>query len=484
MPSAAASAKIGQTAQRPPTMPPARTSLFGTDGIRGQINAEPVTARTILMVAQAAAAVLRESARGARAPLRVVIGKDTRLGNYMLEAALEAGFTSMGVEVILLGPAPTPAVAMLTRTMRADLGVMISASHNPYHDSGLKIFGPDGYKIGPAFEREIEGRLRQSRGAPLAAPDGLGRARRLDDVIGRYIEFAKMSFPRGLRLDGYKLVVDCAHGAAYKVAPTVFRELGAQVTVIGDAPDGLNINRDCGAIHPRAMCRAVKSAGARLGLALDGDADRVVFADERGRLISGDQVLALVARSWQQSAKLRGDAVVGTVMSNLGLERYLESIGLEFVRTQVGDRHVLAEMRARGCNLGGEESGHVILSDLTTTGDGVLAALQVLGVLLGNRRRAPSAVMRLFTPRPQERVNVEIPGGVRAGVVARSAVVREAVGVAERKLKGRGRVLVRASGTEPVVRVLVEGDDSRTCAGVAATLARAVRGQAAASRKK
>ncbi|MGR4000343.1 MAG: phosphoglucosamine mutase [Alphaproteobacteria bacterium] len=460
-----------------------KISLFGTDGIRGQINSEPVTAHTILLVAQAVASVLRDSTQGARSAqgarstrassqphLRVVIGKDTRLGNYMLEAALEAGFTSMGIEVILLGPAPTPAVAMLTRTMRANLGVMISASHNPYQDSGLKIFAADGYKISPEFEREIERRLHKATPS-LAPPNSLGRARRLDDVIGRYIEFAKMSFPRGLRLDGYKLVVDCAHGAAYKVAPAVFRELGAKVTVIGDTPNGFNINKDCGAIHPQAMCRATRRAEARLGLALDGDADRVVFADERGRLISGDQVLALVARSWQQSERLRGGAVVGTVMSNLGLEQYLESIGLDFVRAQVGDRHVLAEMRARGCNLGGEESGHLILSDLTTTGDGVIAALQVLGVLLGNRRRAPSAVMRLFTPRPQERINIE----VQSRNAARSPAVLRAIADAEHKLGTRGRVLVRASGTEPVVRVLVESDNAKLGATLAAHLARSVR---------
>ncbi|MCH7936054.1 MAG: phosphoglucosamine mutase, partial [Proteobacteria bacterium] len=339
-------------------------SYFGTDGIRGTANREPMTAATALKVAMAAG---RQFIRGEHRHL-VVIGKDTRLSGYLLEPAMTAGFISMGMDVTLLGPLPTPAVAMLTRSLRADLGVVISASHNPYQDNGIKLFGPDGYKLSDQVEAEIEARMGTVLDADLAPPDRLGRARRLDDAPGRYIEFAKQTFPRRLRLDGLKIVVDCANGAAYKVAPTVLWELGAEVVPVAVEPDGFNINAKCGATAPTAMCEQVVAHGADLGIALDGDADRVLIADEAGRLIDGDQLMALVARSWADAGRLKGGGVVATVMSNLGLERYLEARGLTLARTDVGDRYVVEHMRLHGFNVGGEQSGHIILSDYATTG--------------------------------------------------------------------------------------------------------------------
>ena len=440
------------SATRPPR-------LFGTDGMRGLVNQEPITAATVLAVAMAAGATLPRTHN--HTP-RVVIGKDTRLGNYMLEAALEAGFTSMGMEVVLLGPAPTPAVSMLTRSMRADLGVMISASHNPYHDSGLKFFASDGYKLADQKESEIATKAQAARRGTLslAAGEHLGRARRLDDAIGRYIEYAKNSFPSHLSLEGCRLVLDCANGAAYKVAPTVFRELGAEVHLLSAAPDGRNINANCGAVYPEAMCRETRRVGARLGIALDGDADRVIFSDERGRRIDGDQVLALVARSWAQAGRLTGGAIVATDMSNLGLEHYLAELGLGLKRAPVGDRYVLEAMRRYGCNLGGEESGHVILSDLATTGDGVIAALQVLAVLLGNRRHKASAAFRLFDSVPQVRRNLVFASQAAAETCAASAKLRSARVRAEGVLQSvPHRVLVRASGTEPLLRIMIECQD-------------------------
>jgi phosphoglucosamine mutase len=424
--------------------------LFGTDGIRGTANREPITAETALAVAMAA------GAQFTRGPHRhqVVIGKDTRLSGYMLEPALTAGFISVGMDVILLGPLPTPAVGMLTRSLRADLGVVISASHNPYQDNGIKLFGPDGYKLSDEVEREIEARIGKGAAGDLAPHNGLGRARRLDDERGRYIEFVKSSFPRGLRLDGLKVVVDCANGAAYKVAPTVLYELGADVVSLGVAPDGFNINQDCGATHPGSMQEAVVIHGAHLGLALDGDADRVVLADERGQLVDGDQLMALIARSWLQDDRLMGGGVVGTVMSNLGLERLLNDLGLELARTPVGDRYVVERMRQSGFNLGGEQSGHVILSDFSTTGDGLIAALQALAVLIQAGRPA-SETMRLFDPLPQLIKNVEINGGAPLDDHRVQAAIRHG----EAALGDRGRLLIRKSGTEPLIRVMAEGED-------------------------
>ncbi len=425
--------------------------LFGTDGIRGTANREPITAETALAVAKAAGAQFQ---RGDHRHL-VVIGKDTRLSGYMLEPALTAGFISVGMDVVLLGPLPTPAVAMLTRSLRADLGVMISASHNAYQDNGIKLFGPDGYKLSDDMERAIETRIDNGGADGLAAPDHLGQAERLDDAAGRYIEFVKNTFPKGLRLDGLKIAVDCANGAAYRVAPKVLYELGAEVVPIAVTPDGFNINEDCGAVTPEAMQQAVVTHGADLGLALDGDADRVALADENGRLVDGDQVMALVARSWHEAGRLTGGGVVGTVMSNLGLQHFLDGIGLSLERTPVGDRYVVERMRDGGFNVGGEQSGHVVLNDYTTTGDGLIAALQVLAVLVQSGGRA-SAVTRLFEPLPQILKNIRFNGGAPL----EDARVRKAIAQAETALGTSGRLLVRKSGTEPLIRVMGEGEDA------------------------
>ncbi len=426
--------------------------LFGTDGIRGTANSEPITAETALAVAVAAGA---QFTRGAHRHL-AVIGKDTRLSGYMLEPALTAGFVSVGMDVVLLGPLPTPAVGMLTRSLRADLGVMISASHNPFADNGIKLFGPDGYKLSDDVEQAIEARMGEPKPGDLAPPAELGRARRLDDALGRYIEFVKNTFPKHLRLDGLKIVVDCANGAAYQVAPTVLYELGAEVVELAVGPDGFNINRDCGATAPGHMQDAVVAQGAHLGLALDGDADRLILSDEKGRLVDGDQVLALVARSWAADRRLAKKGVVGTVMSNLGLERFLEASGLELLRTPVGDRYVVEQMRDRGYNVGGEQSGHIILSDYSTTGDGLIAALQVLAVLVEAGRSA-SEVLRVFQPLPQLLRNVTVSGATPL----EDARVRSAIDQGEAALGDAGRLLIRKSGTEPVIRVMAEGEDER-----------------------
>ena len=444
--------------------------LFGTDGIRGTANSEPITAETALAVAKAAGLEFR---RGDRRHL-VVIGKDTRLSGYLLEPALTAGFISVGMDVVLLGPLPTPAVAMLTRTLRADLGVVISASHNPYHDNGIKLFGPDGYKLSDEVERAIEARIDNGGNGGLAPSDRLGHAQRLDDALGRYIEFVKNSFPRGLRLDGLKIVVDCANGAAYRVAPMVFYELGAEVIPVAVEPDGFNINQGCGATSPEAVCEAVVAHGADLGVALDGDADRMVLADETGRLVDGDQVLGLVARSWQEAGNLKGGGVVGTLMSNLGLERYIEGLGLEFQRTPVGDRYVVERMREGGYNVGGEQSGHIVLSDYTTTGDGLIAALQVLAVLVRKGGKA-SRVTRVFEPLPQVLKNVPVNNArTDAGAALEDERVRRAVTEGERRLGRRGRLLIRKSGTEPVVRVMAEGEDEKAVGEVVEAIARTI----------
>jgi phosphoglucosamine mutase len=432
-------------------------SLFGTDGIRGTANAEPMTAATALRVGMAAG---RQFIRGDHRH-RVLIGKDTRLSGYLIEPALTAGFVSVGMDVILVGPMPTPAVAMLTRSLRADLGVMISASHNPYQDNGIKLFGPDGYKLSDEVEREIEARLGNGVEAGLAAPEALGRAQRLDDAQGRYIEFAKNTVPKGRRLAGLRIVVDCANGAAYKVAPTVLWELEAEVIPVGVHPDGFNINRACGSTHPDAMRAQVVAHQADLGIALDGDADRVVLADEKGELIDGDQVLALIAETWQAQGRLGGGGVVATVMSNLGLERHLAGQGLLLERSPVGDRYVLDHMRRGGFNVGGEQSGHIILGDYSTTGDGLIAALQVLSVVAESGRPA-SAVCRRFEPLPQLLRNVRFNGGRPLDDVR----VQQAIDRGRARLGDRGRLLIRPSGTEPLIRVMAEGDSEALIAEV------------------
>jgi phosphoglucosamine mutase len=423
--------------------------FFGTDGIRGTTNSEPMTAETALRVGQAAGAhFLRGDHRH-----RVVIGKDTRLSGYMMESAMVAGFTSVGMDVVLLGPMPTPAVAMLTRSMRADIGVMISASHNPYADNGIKLFGPDGYKLSDADEHAIERRLES--GPKLAKSELIGRARRIDDARGRYIHFAKSTFPEHLRLDGLKVVIDCANGAAYHVAPEALWELGAEVIPLGVNPNGLNINDGCGSTHPQTLQDTVVASGAELGLALDGDADRLIVTDEKGQLVDGDQLMALIALGLQSRGELRGDAVVATVMSNLGLERRLREAGLGLTRTKVGDRYVLEEMRRSGCNVGGEQSGHIILTDHSTTGDGLVAGLQVLAALVEAQAPA-SELLRQFEPLPQLLKNVRFNGGAEP---LETDSVRKRIAAAEAELEGRGRLVIRKSGTEPLIRVMAEGDD-------------------------
>ncbi|HKX91550.1 MAG TPA: phosphoglucosamine mutase [Sphingomicrobium sp.] len=423
--------------------------FFGTDGIRGTTNIEPMTAETALRVGQAAGAhFLRGSHRH-----RVVIGKDTRLSGYMMESAMVAGFTSVGMDVVLLGPMPTPAVAMLTRSMRADLGVMISASHNPFADNGIKLFGPDGYKLSDETEQAIEKRLEQA--PKLATSAEIGRARRIDDARGRYVQFAKDTFPEHLRLDGLKVVIDCANGAAYHVAPDALWELGAEVISLGVQPDGLNINDKCGSTYPQLMQETVVASGADIGLALDGDADRLIVADETGRIVDGDQLMALIALGFHARGELQGNAVVATVMSNLGLERKLDGAGVKLVRTQVGDRYVLEEMRRSGCNVGGEQSGHIILSDHATTGDGLVAGLQVLAALVEAKQPA-SQLLRQFEPFPQLLKNVRFNGGAEP---LEADSVRKRIAAAEAELEGRGRLVIRKSGTEPLIRVMAEGDD-------------------------
>jgi phosphoglucosamine mutase len=422
--------------------------FFGTDGIRGLTNTPPMTAETALKVGQAAGAhFLRGDHRH-----RVVIGKDTRLSGYMMESALVAGFNSVGMDVVLVGPMPTPAVAMLTRSMRADLGVMISASHNKFFDNGIKLFGPDGYKLSDKDELAIEARLEQI--PILVAPDKIGRAKRIDDARGRYVHFAKSTFPDRLRLDGLKVVLDCANGAAYSVAPEALWELGADVIPLGIHPDGININDGCGSTEPMLLRETVVASGAHIGLALDGDADRLIVVDEKGELVDGDQLMALIALELHRHGKLKGNAVVATVMSNFGLERRLAQDGIALERTQVGDRYVLEAMRARGRNLGGEQSGHIILSDHSTTGDGLVAGLQVLAALIDHQKPA-SELLHLFEPVPQLLKNVRFA----SGQPLEAAAVKAAIADAERQLEGRGRLVIRKSGTEPLIRVMAEGDD-------------------------
>ena len=422
---------------------------FGTDGIRGRANAV-IVPELAMRVGQAAGLTFR---RGDHRH-RVVIGKDTRLSGYMIETALVAGFTSVGVDVFQTGPLPTPAIAMLTRSLRCDLGVMISASHNPFDDNGIKLFGPDGYKLSDEVEGHIEALIDADLSKQLAKSADLGRAKRIEVASGRYIEFAKRTLPRAMSFDGLRIVVDCANGAAYQVVPEALWELGADVVPIGVEPDGFNINRECGSTEPAALCAKVKEMRADIGIALDGDADRVIIADERGRIVDGDQLLAVIAASCKDDGRLAKPGVVATVMSNLGLERYLDSIGLSLARTPVGDRYVLEHMREHGYNVGGEPSGHIILSDYTTTGDGFVAALQVLSVLK-KQNQPVSKVCNRFDPLPQVLRNVRY----RSGKPLEAPKVRSAIREAERRLNGHGRLIIRPSGTEPVIRVMGEGED-------------------------
>jgi phosphoglucosamine mutase len=423
---------------------------FGTDGIRGRANGV-ITPDLALKVGQAAGIAFR---RGDHRH-RVVIGKDTRLSGYMIEYAMVAGFTSVGMDVMLLGPMPTPAVAMLTRSMRADLGVMISASHNPYEDNGIKLFGPDGYKLSDEVETEIARLIDADLGKRLSTSPMLGRAKRIDSVHARYIEFAKRTLPRNMSLEGLRIVVDCANGAAYKVAPEALWELGAEVIAIGVEPDGFNINRDVGSTAPEALSAKVRELRADVGIALDGDADRVLIVDENGHAVDGDQLMAVIARSWQEDGRLSQPGIVATIMSNLGLERYLAGLGLSLARTAVGDRYVLEHMRAHGFNLGGEQSGHIILSDYATTGDGLVAALQLLAVV--KRMDKPvSEVCHCFEPLPQILKNVRY----KQGQPLKEKPVVSAIEAARQMLGEGGRLVIRPSGTEPVIRVMAEGDDA------------------------
>jgi phosphoglucosamine mutase len=441
------------------------TKLFGTDGIRGTANRGNMTAEVALKVGMAAALQFRNGDHRNR----VVIGKDTRLSGYLLEPALTAGFISMGMDVILVGPMPTPAIAMLTRSLRADLGVMISASHNPFQDNGIKLFGPDGYKLSDAVEAEIEANVADGMSKNMIAPSKLGRAKRLYDAGGRYTEFVKRTFPRGQTLDGLKIVIDCANGAAYKVAPEVLWELGAEVIPVGVDPDGYNINKGCGSTDTDYMCSQVVSHGADIGIALDGDADRLMVCDEQGAMVDGDQIMALIAKNWLDRDLLKGGGLVATVMSNLGLEKYLNRIGLNLERTKVGDRYVVEHMRANGFNIGGEQSGHIVLGEHLTTGDGLVAALQILAVVVASDGPA-SKVTRLFDPLPQLLKNVRY--GI--GQPLEDTLVKNAIKEGEARLSDTGRVLIRKSGTEAMIRVMAEGEDESLILSVVDNIVSAV----------
>ncbi len=431
--------------------------LFGTDGVRGRANSWPMTVELALKLGAAAGRYFRRDGSAAH---RVVIGKDTRLSGYMLENALTAGFCSTGMNVLLLGPVPTPAVGYLTRSMRADVGVMISASHNPHQDNGIKFFGPDGFKLSDAAEAEIEAMV-EGEIAP-AKPENIGRAKRIEDGRGRYQEFVKTSFPTGLRLDGLKVVIDCANGAAYKAAPEVLWELGAEVIPVGVAPNGTNINDRCGSTHTETAAEAVVAHGAHVGISLDGDADRIMILDEAGRVADGDQIMALLAARWAEEGRLNGGALVATVMSNLGLERYLAGRGLRLERTAVGDRYVVERMREGGFNLGGEQSGHIVMTDYATTGDGLVAGLQFLAEMVRTGKPA-SELTRSFATVPQMLKNVRFTAGARPlEVEAVQAVIR----ASEARIEGLGRILIRKSGTEPLIRVMAECEDEVLLAAV------------------
>jgi phosphoglucosamine mutase len=445
---------------------------FGTDGIRGQANRHPMTSEVALRVGMAAGRLFTSG----KHRHRVVIGKDTRLSGYMLEAALMSGFTSVGMDVFLLGPMPTPAIAMLTKSLRADLGVMISASHNPYEDNGIKLFDPDGYKLSDDTEKEIEKLIDGKSDDMLVAADRIGRATRVESAQERYIEFAKRTLPKNLRLDGLRIVIDCANGAGYKVAPEALWELGAEVIKIGVEPNGRNINYKCGSTHPDALVDKVREVRADIGIALDGDADRVVIVNEKGEIVDGDQLMAVIAESWHRRGKLAAGGIVATVMSNLGLERYLSGLGLAMARTPVGDRYVVEHMRKHGYNVGGEQSGHIVLSDFTTTGDGLVSALQVLAVVVATGRPV-SEVCSRFERLPQILQNVRYEDGKPLD----NAKVKKAIEGAKQKLGQNGRLVIRPSGTEPVIRVMAEGDDEVLVSKVVGDIVEAVRAAAQAA---
>ena len=445
-------------------------SYFGTDGIRGTANRHPMTAEVAMKVGMAAGiAFQRGSYRH-----RVVIGKDTRRSSYMIENAMVAGFTAAGMDVFLLGPMPTPAVAMLTRSLRADIGVMISASHNPFEDNGIKLFGPDGYKLSDEIESRIEELLDSDLSARLAMGDGLGRAKRVDGVHDRYIEFAKRTLPRELSLEGVRVAIDCANGAAYQVAPEVLWELGAEIVKIGVEPDGTNINRNCGSTAPAELIEKVKEVRADIGIALDGDADRVLIVDERGTIVDGDQLMAVIAETWAEDGRLAAGGIVATIMSNLGLERFLDARKLQLARTKVGDRYVVEHMREHGYNVGGEQSGHIVLSDFGTTGDGLVAALQILAVV-HRKGGTVSEVCRRFEPVPQVLKNVRFSGGMPL----EREPVQAAIAAGRDRLGNSGRLVIRPSGTEPLIRVMAEGDDAGLVAAVVDDIVGALREQAA-----
>lgn len=440
--------------------------LFGTDGIRGLANTAPMDAETALRAGMAAGAYFT---RGKHRH-RVVIGKDTRLSGYMIEPALTAGFISMGMDVILLGPVPTPAVGMITRSLRADLGVMISASHNPFQDNGIKFFMPNGTKLSDEIEAELEALMTSDMTSFKAKPEALGRAKRLDDAQGRYVEYVKQTFPKQLSLDGLRIVLDCANGAAYKLAPAVLWELGAEVISIGVEPDGFNINMNCGSTQPKKLIEKVKEHRADIGIALDGDADRLVVVDERGEVVDGDQIMGSIAAYWHEQGRLKGGGIVATIMSNLGLEHFLHSKKLKLIRTQVGDRYVVEAMRKGKYNLGGEQSGHIIFNDFTTTGDGLLAALQVLAVLVQQNDKA-SKVLNVFSPFPQLLKNVKYD---RNKDPLQSKSVQIIIAEVEKSFGKDGRVVIRKSGTEPVIRVMTEGKDKKTITQAADKIIKAI----------
>jgi len=441
---------------------------FGTDGIRGLANRHPMTSEVALKVGMAAGKVFQNGGHTHRP--RVVIGKDTRLSGYMLEAALMSGFTSVGMDVFLLGPMPTPAIAMLTRSLRADLGVMISASHNRFDDNGIKLFDPDGYKLSDEMELKIESLIEEDSANLLAAPDQIGRATRVESAQERYIEYAKRTLPRNLKLNGLRIVIDCANGAGYRVAPDVLWELGAEVVKIGVEPNGRNINLKCGSTAPDALIDKVHEVRADIGIALDGDADRVVIVDENGRIVDGDQLMAVIAESWYRRGRLSAGGIVATVMSNLGLERHLRDLGLVMHRTPVGDRYVVEHMRKHGFNVGGEQSGHIVLSDFTTTGDGLVSALQVLAVAVATDRPV-SEVCSRFEPVPQVLQNVRFANGKPL----EDARVKTVIASAEQRLSNVGRLVIRPSGTEPVIRVMAEGDDEQLVNQVVGEICEAVK---------
>ena len=443
---------------------------FGTDGIRGVANNKPLDPETIVRLGMAVGSLYSNGHRS-----RVVIGKDTRLSGYMVEQALTAGFLAAGLDVFLLGPVPTPGVAMLTRSLRADLGVMLSASHNPYHDNGIKFFGPDGCKLTDQQEARIEMLLESDLTKVAAKPDALGRATRIEDARARYIEFVKRTLPRYFRLDGLRVVLDCANGAAYKIAPTALWELGAEVFSIGVEPNGFNINKDCGSTAPRKLQDKVRELRADIGVALDGDADRVIIVDEKGQIVDGDQILALIGTAMKRRGQLKGDGVVATIMSNLGLERYLQSQGMALHRSQVGDRYVFGLMQEKGCNVGGEQSGHIILTDYNTTGDGLVAALQVMAAVK-EQGRPVSEVCHLFEPVPQVMKNVRYSGGKPLEMPEVARAIEEAE---HRLAEAGGRLVIRPSGTEPVIRIMAEGDDAAMIEEVVDSLAEVLKAKAA-----